>query len=117
MTKTLAELLLRRKELQNKVDQLKPLSADTMLAAVFERVSVNDSIDEITAQVPRVSTAQITAAYDHYASVLRQVDAAIQQANWTTKVEIADNAFEPFNEPESLKETPIPIRKGRMLNR
>ncbi len=104
----LAEALLRRKELNDKVERLKPIKGDQILAMVVHRISVTDQLDEVRAQVPRVSMEQITAAYDHYSRALRLIDAAIQQANWTTEVEVDDVAVDSYVEREELKETKIP---------
>lgn len=56
----LAEALLRRKELQGKVDMLK--------------------------QITLLTASQVTHEYDWHARQLRLVDAAIQRANWTCEV-------------------------------
>ena len=37
-------------------------------------------------QVPLLASSEVTAAYDFHARQLRLVDAAIQQANWATKI-------------------------------
>lgn len=84
----LAEALLRRKELQQKVDSLKHITLRDLFEPKVKRVKVTDSIDEVTAEVPKLQLNQVTAEYDYYAKQLRLVDAAIQQANWTTEVEV-----------------------------
>ena len=94
----LAEALLRRKELQNKVDQLKPIMVENLFETKAKRVNVTDSVDDIVAQVPKISLNQVTAAYDFYAKQLRLVDATIQQANWTTEItiETMDDFVDPY---------------------
>lgn len=84
----LAEALLRRKELQQKVDSLRNITMRDLFEPKVKRVKVTDSIDEVTAEVPKLQLNQVTAEYDYYAKQLRLVDAAIQQANWTTEVEV-----------------------------
>ena len=84
----LAEALLRRRELQEKVDQLRPLRVSDLFETKVKRMKVTDNIDDVTAQVAKVDAAQITAEFDHYAKQLREVDAFIQQANWTTDIEV-----------------------------
>lgn len=84
----LAEALLRRKELQEKVDQLHAINKKELYEVKAKRVNITDSVDDLVAQVPKVSINEVTAAYDFYAKQLRLVDAAIQQANWTTEVEV-----------------------------
>jgi len=84
----LAEALLRRKELQEKVGQLKQIRAEALFEVKMQRRQVNEDYDDIVAQVPKLTTSQVTAEYDFYARQLRRIDAVIQQANWTTEVEI-----------------------------
>lgn len=57
-------------------------------------MNVNENVDEITIATPRITLADITRSYDHYASELRKLDSAIQQANWQFDLE--------------YKETPAP---------
>ena len=92
----LAEALLRRKELNGKVDQLKAIKERDIYAMKFERIKNTDSIDDIKAMVPVLNAAQVTAEYDHYARQLRLVDAAIQQANWTTGIEVNDSTMQDY---------------------
>ena len=94
----LAEALLRRKELNEKVDQLRSVKQGDMAEFKVERVKVSDSLDEVKALVPKVSMAQVTAAYDWHARQLRLVDAAIQQANWTTEIEVGTTVMADFIE-------------------
>lgn len=91
----IAEALLLRKQLEAKVQQLQPLKniGDN---GVFQqqtvRKQVNENVDEVTTTVPRITLADITKTYDHYASELRKLDASIQQANWTYDVSYAETA-------------------------
>ena len=98
----LAEALLRRKELQEKVDRLRTVRDSDMCVLKVRRVSASEGIDEITASVPQVSVSQVTQAFDFNARQLRRVDAAIQQANWNTEVELADDALVDFLETELI---------------
>ena len=91
---TLAEALLRRKELQAKVDQLKQINVRDMFEIKAKRQKVTDDIDDIVAQVPKLAAAQVTREYDHYAKALRLCDATIQQANWTAKVTVPDSVMQ-----------------------
>lgn len=91
----IAEALLLRKQLADKVQQLSPLriSGDNgVFTTEVKRVAVGEGVDEATIKVPRVTLADITASYDHYAGELRKVDAAIQQANWLCDVDYAEKA-------------------------
>lgn len=94
----LAEALLRRKELQAKVDQLKAIKKDDLFQMVMQRRQVTDTIDDIQANVPKLTASQVTAEYDFYAKQLRLVDAVIQQANWTTDVSVAESVMQDYKQ-------------------
>lgn len=96
----LAEALLRRKELNDKVAQLKSIDVRNLYEIKASRKKVTDDIDDIIAQVPKLKLSQVTAGYDYYAKLLRLIDAAIQQANWTTEIEVSDNALTDYTESE-----------------
>ena len=50
----LADALLRRKELQQKVDQVRAIKDKDVFEFVFERKQVNESLDDIRANVPKL---------------------------------------------------------------
>lgn len=102
MNVKLAEALLRRKELQAKVDQLHTIQAPQLFETVMQRRQVNETVDDIVAKVPKLTAAQVTAEYDFYARQLRLVDAAIQQANWTTEVEVQNTVMQDYEAPKPL---------------
>lgn len=110
----LAEALLRRKELQQKVDQLKEVRQEHIFAMVIDQKPIGEAVMDIKAAVPRVSMEQVTAAYDWHAKQLRRVDAAIQQANWATELEVDTAAMEDYVEDPRHKETEIPARAGQI---
>jgi len=85
----LAEALLRRKELQQRLNNIAPVmsASDKLFKTHVKRLSAADGIDEATILVPRLTLGQVTAEHDFLAKRLRLVDAAIQQANWTMEVE------------------------------
>lgn len=95
----LAEALLRRKELQGKVDQLKAIKDRDLFEVKGKRTKVTDDIDDIVLQVPLLSAQQVTAEYDWHARQLRLVDAAIQQANWTTVLSVDASVMEDYAAP------------------
>lgn len=99
MKVTLASALLRRKELQQKVDQLKQINVKDMFEVKAQRRQVTDSIDDIVAQVPKLKPEEVTAAFDWHARRLREIDLAIQQANHTTQLEIGDSIMEDYKTP------------------
>jgi hypothetical protein len=96
MNVKLAEALLRRKELQGKVDVLKQINDKNLFEVKMSRKQITDTIDDIVLQVPKLTAAEVTAEYDWHARQLRLVDAAIQQANWTTEVQVADTVMADY---------------------
>jgi len=95
-TLKLAEALLRRKELQTKVDTLSQINPEALVVRVNKRIKVTDDLDDVIASVPRVSATEVIAVRDFYARQLRLVDAAIQQTNWTTDIEVNDTVMNEF---------------------
>jgi len=95
----LAEALLKRKELQERVDRLRSLQHADFAELKIKRVNVTESTDEVRASVPYFSMQQLTHAFDTAAKNLRLVDAAIQQANWTTEIEVDDVVVADYVDP------------------
>lgn len=95
---TLAEALLRRKELNDKVAQLKQVKTEATFEVKARRQQVTDSLEDIQMSVPKLTVSQLTEEYDYYARQLRLLDAVIQQANWTTKIQVDKNATSSFSE-------------------
>ena len=95
----LAEALLRRKELQTKVDRLKNIDNKDLYELRTGRKPASEGIDDIVAQVPKVSFQQFTHTYDWHAKQLRLVDAAIQQANWTTELDVDSEVMGEYIDP------------------
>jgi len=92
----LAEALLRRKELQDKVERLRQIKDANIFEPIVTRKPVHEGIDDIIARVPKLTAAEILAEFDWHARQLRLVDAAIQQANWTTEIDVKDSVMEDF---------------------
>jgi hypothetical protein len=84
----LAEALLRRKELQGKVDRIKALREQDLFETRVTRKQVHEGIDDVIAAIPKLELNQVTTEYDHYAKILRMIDSSIQQANWNTDIEV-----------------------------
>lgn len=101
--KKLAECLLRRKELQEKVARLFQINHKELYDIRVKRVKVSDGIDEVTANVPIMTFARLTAEYNFYAKALRNIDGLIQQCNWTTEVAGAKEWFQDYEAPEEKK--------------
>lgn len=96
---TLAEALLRRKELNEKVKILKSFKENQIFYQVRgERKKVTEGLDDISADFPKMEAGQVTREYDWHARQLRLVDAAIQQANWTQKVSVEDSVMADYKE-------------------
>jgi len=92
----LAEALLRRKELQQKVDVLRQINEKALFEVRAQRKNVTENLDDIVAMVPKLTASQVTAEYDWHARQLRLVDAAIQQVNWTAEVEVGDSVMADY---------------------
>lgn len=92
----LAEALLRRKELQQKVDVLRQINEKALFEVRAQRKNVTENLDDIVAMVPKLTASQVTAEYDWHARQLRLVDAAIQQINWTAEVDVADTVMADY---------------------
>jgi len=95
----LAEALLRRKELQEKVDRLRAIDNKDLFETRTGRKPAAEGIDDIIAQVSKISFQQFTHCYDWHAKQLRLVDAAIQQANWTTELSVDDDVMGDYIDP------------------
>ena len=94
----LAEALLRRKELQGKVDILKQIKDKDLFEVKARRQQVADGIDDIVASVPKLTASQVTQEYDWHARQLRLIDAAIQQANWTCEIAVHDESMGDYTQ-------------------
>jgi hypothetical protein len=99
----LAEALLRRKELQGRVDVLKQIKDKDLFQVRAQRKQVTDSVDDIVAQVPLLSASQVTQEHDWHSRQLRLIDAAIQQANWTTVVTVDQVTMSDYVAPEMVR--------------
>lgn len=105
----LAEALLRRKELQNKIDRLGPINKKDLFETKMQRKAITESTDDILMEIPKHRFSDATAMYDHYSKQLRHVDAAIQQANWTTEISTSEDVLMDFVSPE-----PEPVKKDEV---
>ena len=95
----LAEALLRRKELAEKLSVLREFKDNQLFYEVRgQRVKVMEGIENVDANYPKLKASQVTAEYDYVAKQLRLVDALIQQANWTTILEIDPMVMEAYKE-------------------
>ena len=95
----IAQALLLRKQLEEKVAQLKPVKQmgdQGLFETKVTRVNVTETTDNVTITTPRISLKEITSEFDKYASALRKLDASIQQANWACDVTFPDSE-NPFD--------------------
>lgn len=94
----LAEALLRRKELSERVDRLETIKSCDYTEPRLQRTNVNEKTDEVRGYVPLFERKELVQELDWNARQLRLVDAAVQQANWTTGVEVGlefGEAYDP----------------------
>lgn len=94
----LAEALLRRKELQDKVAQLNQINSSDLFEVKMDRRKVTDNVDDIVARVPKLTIEQVTAAFDWHARRLRMIDSVIQQANWTCEIDVDESVMSDYKE-------------------
>ena len=98
----LADLLLRRKELQGKVDQLAKVKAHDLFTTKVKRQKITDQVDDVIAEVPLLCAKQLTAEFDFYAGKLRKVDAEVQKLNWITPTTIDATVMKDYEEPKDF---------------
>ena len=95
----LAEALLRRKELQQKVDRLKEINKESLFEVKVSRQAVTENIENVVASVPKIKMQQVTHCFDWHSKQLRKIDAAIQNANWNTEIEVDDQVIGDYIDP------------------
>lgn len=93
----LAEALLRRKELSEKLNVLRHFKDNHAFYEVRgQRVKVTEGLEDINVNYPKLEASQVTAEFDFVAKQLRLVDALIQQANWTTVLAVDAMVMEAY---------------------
>lgn len=93
----LAEALLRRKELSEKLNIVRQIKDAQLIYQIRnKRINVMDQIESLDADIPKLTLSQVTAEYDFVAKQLRLIDALIQQANWTTVLEVDPMLMDTF---------------------
>ena len=101
MNVKLAEALLRRKELAGKVQALTAIKNANIFEVKTTRKPAHEGVDDIICQVPKLTASQVTAEFDWHARQLRLIDAAIQQANWTTIIDVDPTTMQDYANPEA----------------
>ncbi len=87
----IAEALVLRKHLESKVKQLEPLyfnGQKGLFEMKTERKTIGENVDEVTTTIPKVTMQDLTEEYDKYSKALRELDTAIQAANWAYDVKV-----------------------------
>ena len=85
----LAEALLRRKELAEKLNVLRHFKDNHAFYEVRgQRVKVTEGLEDINVNYPKLEASQVTAEFDFVAKQMRLIDAKIQHVNWTCDVEV-----------------------------
>ena len=98
MNMKLADALLRRKELQQKVDQIRGVKESQVFENILQRRQVNEQVDDIVGKVAKLELNQVTKEFDYYANKLRLIDGAIQQLNWTTDIAVDSMVWKDYVE-------------------
>jgi len=97
----LAEALLRRKELGEKVKSVQNFKQADLYEVKAKRVHVAENIDDLTLSVPKLNLSQVLSEFDFYSRQLRLIDGAIQQANWTVEIDVNDTVVQDWVAPKS----------------
>ena len=93
----LADALLRRKELNEKMAVLRHFKDNQVFYIIRgSRVPVEKGIEELNMDIPKLELSQVTAEFDYVARQLRLIDAVIQQANWTTVLTVDPMLMEAY---------------------
>jgi hypothetical protein len=93
----LAEALLRRKELAEKLTVLRHFKDNQMYYEIRgQRVKVMEGLEDVNANYPKLTASQVTAEFDFVARQMRLIDALIQQTNWTCELEVDPMIMEAY---------------------
>ena len=113
----LAEALLRRKELQEKVQVLKTIRDKDLFEVKCRRQNIADNIDEVIAQVPKLTASQVTHEFDWHSRRLRMIDSAIQQANWITEITVDPTIMADYESESQVEPKPSVKVPGKAQRR
>jgi predicted nucleic acid-binding OB-fold protein len=100
----LAELLLRRKELNALLDERVSAQQSSVCRDHIQRLKINDEIDQVTGRISRVSKGLLEKETNYYAHQRRLADSVVQQANWTAEVVVAAYLMSDEIEPAEGEE-------------
>lgn len=92
MEMKIAEALLLRKQLENKLKHLELIKEEDIFQVKTERRLIKEEqIEEVKTSTPKLSLKEVMAEYDKSSKQLRLLDGAIQQANWEHSVSLPDD--------------------------
>lgn len=95
----LAEALLRRKELAEKINIVRQIKDAQLIYQVRnKRIQVTEQVESLDVDYPKLTLSQVTEEYDFIAKQLRLIDALIQQANWTTVLQVDPMVMDSFTQ-------------------
>ena len=89
----LAECLLRRKELGQKINRIRAIKDSDVFETKTQRIKAYEGLEDAIIKVSKLDLNQVTAEFDYYCRQLRLIDARIQQSNWTVEVEDVERCF------------------------
>lgn len=91
MEMKIAEALLLRKNLEQKLGRLEVFKEADLYEVKTERKQVKEGeIEEIKTKVPKLSLKDVMEEYNKVSKKVRQLDASIQKANWDCSVTLPD---------------------------
>jgi tRNA A-37 threonylcarbamoyl transferase component Bud32 len=94
----LAEALLRRKELAEKLNIVRQIKDAQLIYQVRnKRIQVTEQVESLDVDYPKLTLSQVTEEFDFVAKQLRLVDALIQQTNWTTVLEVDPMVMQSYS--------------------
>lgn len=113
MNLTLAELLQRRKELQDTILKKGQTvhAAPQYMEAKTDRIAPADGTAAILASVPTLRLSQVLGEFLHLIEQLRIVDEAIQEQNWTSTVTVPACVLADFPNTDRTPMT-VPLAKA-----
>lgn len=91
---TLSRALLIRKELMQRSVQAMQIRKADLFETKVTRKAAHEGIDDVTAQVPKLTLDEVTKRSNQINRALREVDAVIQSANHTVEVDLPGDVME-----------------------
>lgn len=111
----LAELLLRRKELNALFNLRYEAQAAEVTKDRVSRRKVNEETDQVEGQISLVDKALLEREHNYYAHQRRLADSVVQQANWTTTVHVEPHLMS--DDENAPTEGSVPAKLAELLVR